>query len=358
MTETVDTHPWARPSRVDGDRVMETLPVAVLIIDQAGCVRFVNAAGAELLAGANGILGRRIEDLMGRESPLTRLVARSQDRQEKTVESNVALPAAMRTGALVTAAAAPTGEAGLTALVLTPIGRMRSLTSPPEAARALVHEVRNPLAGIRAAAQLIGRTPDPEVATLATLICEEVDRIRRLTDRIDPFSAFEHAPFTRVNVHEALDRVRRIIASGDPDITIQEQFDPSLPHIRGDLDQLIQAFLNIAKNAAEALAGVRGPIILLTTAFRPGLRVRRSAHVRPRPQLEVGIIDNGPGLAANMADRLFEPFATNKPGGMGLGLAIASDVIARHDGVIEVDSSPGRTAFRILLPLPSAEERP
>jgi two-component system nitrogen regulation sensor histidine kinase GlnL len=132
---------------------------------------------------------------------------------------------------------------------------------------------------------------------------------------------------------------------------IRERYDPSLPPVRGDMDQLIQAFLNIAKNAAEALAGSEDGEIAISTAYRPGVKVRSSSSAEARAQLEVQIVDNGPGLHADVADRLFELFASTKPGGMGLGLTVAADIIARHDGRIEVDSAPGRTAFKVLLPI-------
>ncbi|MEZ5996715.1 MAG: ATP-binding protein [Hyphomonadaceae bacterium] len=256
-------------------------------------------------------------------------------------------------------AAGPVGENGHVALVFTRPPRARA--APPaassSAARTLAHEVRNPLAGIRAAAQLIARSDDGEANELATLICDEVDRIRRLTDRIDPLSAVEPPRFERLNIHEALDRVRQLISSSAPSIAIRALYDPSLPPVRGDLDQLIQAFLNIAKNAAEALSDQPAGEIVISTAYRPGVKFRSAASGSARAQLEVQIIDNGPGLHPDVADRLFEAFATTKSGGMGLGLTVAADIIARHDGRIEAESAPGRTAFRILLPI-DPEETP
>jgi two-component system nitrogen regulation sensor histidine kinase GlnL len=253
----------------------------------------------------------------------------------------------------VTVAAGPVGDQGYIALVLTRPPRARTAPSAAanSAARTLAHEVRNPLAGIRAAAQLIARNADDDLSALAKLICDEVDRIRRLTDRIDPLGSFEPPRFERFNIHEALERVRKLIASSTTDVLIRERYDPSLPPVRGDLDQLIQAFLNIAKNAAEAVAGQPDAEIAIVTSYRPGVKFRSAASGAARPQLEVQIIDNGPGLHPDVADRLFEAFATTKTGGMGLGLTVAADIVARHDGRIEVDSAPGSTAFRVLLPI-------
>jgi two-component system, NtrC family, nitrogen regulation sensor histidine kinase GlnL len=357
MSKVIDTEGVPRPRlrSLDTDRLLEALPVAVVGVDDAGAIRFANAAAADLLAGAHGLLGRRVSDVFGAGSPLATLAARAHRAQEHLQEGDVRLPTSSGT---FTVTAAPAGDDMLVCLVLTPTLRRRVSGGPVPAARTLAHEVRNPLAGIRAAAQLIGRGADEDVATLATLICDEVDRIRRLTDRIDPFAAIEQAQLVSINVHEALDRVRRIVESGSPQITVIERYDPSLPNIRGDLDQLIQALLNIAKNAAEALGEMPNGEIVFATSYRPGLRVRRAIGGRPRPQLEIAIIDNGPGLAVEIADRLFEAFATTKSGGMGLGLAIASDVIARHDGTIEVESATGRTAFRILLPIATNGDTP
>jgi two-component system nitrogen regulation sensor histidine kinase GlnL len=146
------------------------------------------------------------------------------------------------------------------------------------------------------------------------------------------------------------------LASSAPEIAILAHYDPSLPQLRGDIDQIIQALLNIAKNAAEALAGRIDGEICFTTAYRPGVRVRSAPSGQARAQLEVQIVDNGPGLDPAVADRLFEAFATTKAGGMGLGLNVAADIVARHDGRIEVESAPQRTAFRILLPIDPEDE--
>jgi two-component system nitrogen regulation sensor histidine kinase GlnL len=279
---------------------------------------------------------------------------RARRTEAQLVEADLVLPS----GAHAVVAAAPVGDGDLVSLAFTPLPRRRAVAAPSSAARALAHEVRNPLAGIRAAAQFLSRTDEEEVRALTSLICDEVDRIHRLTDRIDPFDSLGQGPYQAVNVHEALNRVRAIVSSGFPAIKVRERYDPSLPPVRGDLDQLIQAFLNLAKNAAEALAKVEDGEIIFATCFRPGLRVRRAAGAPAHPQLEVAIIDNGPGLPDDIRDRLFQPFVSGKAGGMGLGLAIVAEVVNRHDGAIEVDSAPGRTAFRIMLPLAEKDPAP
>ena len=345
-----------RASAPDADRWLEALPAPVLGIDGGERIRFVNAAAAELLAGVGrGLLGRRLEEVFGSDAPMVALARRALAGASGIAEADVALVGPGFALGRATVAAGPVGENGYIALVLTRPPRAR--TAPPiagqSAARTLAHEVRNPLAGIRAAAQLISRGDDPDTAALATLICDEVDRINRLTERIDPLAGIEPARFDSFNIHQALERVRKLIGSSAPDVMIRERYDPSLPLIRGDLDQLIQAFLNIAKNAAEAVAGQGDGEIAFSTSFRPGVKVRSAASGAARAQLEVQIVDNGPGLHPDVADRLFEAFTTTKANGMGLGLTVAADIVARHDGSIEVDSAPGRTAFKVLLAIDS-----
>ncbi len=343
----------ARPPAPDAERWLEALPAPVIGIDVGERVRFVNAAAADLLAGVRrGLLGRRLEEVFGLDAPLVDLVRRALASGVRIADTEVALSGPGFTLGRASISAAPVGDNGYVALVITPQNKARGGVgpgAPTAAARTLAHEVRNPLAGIRAAAQLISRGDDPDHSALANLICDEVDRVRRLTDRIDPF--VEPPRFEPINVHKALERVRKIIGSSTPEVKIKERYDPSLPHVRGDLDQVIQALMNIAKNAAEAVHGQDGAELVFSTAYRPGLKIRAAPSGAARAQLEIQIIDNGPGIHPSVVDRLFEPFASTKSGGMGLGLTVAADIIGRHDGRIEVDSAPGRTAFRILLPI-------
>jgi two-component system, NtrC family, nitrogen regulation sensor histidine kinase GlnL len=338
---------------------MEALPAPVIGIDPGERIRFVNAAAAELLAGVGrGLLGRRLDEIFGRDAELLAIARRALSEHAGIAEAEVPLTGPGFALGRASIAAGPVGDNGYIALVLTRPPRVRATPlagGVNSATRTLAHEVRNPLAGIRAAAQLIERSDDKDEAALAKLICDEVDRIRRLTDRIDPLGAMEPAQFESANIHQVLNRVRQLIGSSAPHVMIIERYDPSLPNVRGDFDQLIQAFLNIAKNASEAVAGQDDGEIHLITSYRPGVRIRSAASGVARTQLEVRIIDNGPGLHADVAERLFEAFATTKTTGMGLGLTVAAEIIARHDGRIEVDSQPGRTEFKVLLPIDSDE---
>lgn len=361
MIETLPP-PLARAIAPDAERWLEALPAPVLGIDEGERIRFVNAAAADLLAGVGrGLLGRRLGDVFGADAPLTALARRVLAGGVQIVEADV--PVTGQGFALGRAAvsAGPVGDQGYVALVLWQAPRARALPAPAganSAARTLAHEVRNPLAGIRAAAQLIGRDADDDTAALAQLICDEVDRMQRLTERIDPLGQLEPPRVGRFNIHEALGRVRQLLAPSAPDVLFRERYDPSLPPLRGDFDQMIQALLNIAKNAVEALHGREDAEVAFITSYRPGVKVRSAASVAPRAQLEVQIVDNGPGLDPALADRIFEAFATNKAGGMGLGLTVAADIVARHDGRIEVESAPGRTSFKVLLPIDPEGEAP
>jgi two-component system nitrogen regulation sensor histidine kinase GlnL len=354
MNEAMTRPPSVRVgTSPDAERWLEALPTPVLGVDARQHIRFVNAAAADLLAGAGrGVLGRNLQDVFGAEAPLLQ-IARRAEAGEAVAEADVVLAGPGFALGRVHVAASSVGELGYVTLVLTPASRARAAPAAAgySAARTLAHEVRNPLAGIRAAAQLIMRGADDDSATLAKLICDEVDRIRRLTDRIDPLAGLNPARMERLNIHEALDRVRKLVSSSAPEIRIRERYDPSLPSIRGDLDLLIQAILNVAKNAVEVLHSRDDGEIALSTNFRTGVRFSPADGAPARAQLEVQIADNGPGLDPRVADRLFEAFATTKSGGMGLGLTVSADIVARHGGRIEVESEPGRTVFKILLPI-------
>lgn len=342
-----------RQGAVDVHRLIDALPVSVIGLDRSLRIHFANAAASDLLAGAaGGLLGRRLGDVFGPASPLVALARRAGGMDAAVAESDLALEGPGFSLGRVDASAIGVDDTGEVVVTLTPRGRARGAglaRRAPPMARTLAHEVRNPLAGIRAAAQLIGKGGD--IGPLAELICAEVDRIGRLTERFDALDGVSQPRFGVVNIHEPLIRARQIVAGHFPEVRFEEAYDPSLPPVRADLDMLVQTFLNIAKNAAEAVSGETRPHVIFRTRFRSGERVRNVPDGAARAQLEASIIDNGPGLAPDIAARAFEAFATTKPGGAGLGLAIAADIVARHEGRLEVESTPGRTAFHVLLPL-------
>jgi len=211
--------------------------------------------------------------------------------------------------------------------------------------RLLAHEIKNPLAGIRGAAQLLRDDVESEEGlSFLELIESEIARIRRLAERMERLGDDDPAKFKEINIHEILRHARKVIQSGiSPKVIFSENYDPSLPLALGDEDSLTQAILNLIKNASEAFdESVSDPEIRLETSFR--------ANSAGLP-VEIRIIDNGTGIPDHVRDKIFHPFITHKPDGQGLGLALVSKVVAAHRGIIEVQSRPGETIFSILLPI-------
>jgi two-component system, NtrC family, nitrogen regulation sensor histidine kinase GlnL len=222
----------------------------------------------------------------------------------------------------------------------------------------LAHEVKNPLSGIRGAAQLLESTVDEADRELAELIRVEADRIKALVERMEMFSEkpIERRP---VNIHRVLEHVRMLAQKGFAGhIRFVEQYDPSLPPVWGNRDQLVQVLLNLVKNAAEAISADAGTgEITLCTAYRHGVRLAVSGHERRlHLPLQVTVRDNGPGISDSIRPHLFEPFLTTKVSGSGLGLALAAKIIGDHGGSIEVDSRPGRTDVLLHLPVMPEDE--
>jgi two-component system nitrogen regulation sensor histidine kinase GlnL len=216
----------------------------------------------------------------------------------------------------------------------------------------LAHEIKNPLAGIRGAAQLLESKLGPSEGALAALIREESDRIVGLVNGVEIFADDRAPVLSIVNVHEALDHVCKLArVSFARHVTLREYYDPSLPSLRGNRDLLIQIFLNLVKNASEACDGSEGEIVV-TTSYQAGFRIgeRNKAHRQPR-RIAVTIADNGPGVPDALAGNLFDPFVTSKPGGRGLGLPLVAKLVRAHDGMIEFQSKPGATRFTVLLPI-------
>jgi two-component system, NtrC family, nitrogen regulation sensor histidine kinase GlnL len=350
--------------------ILAALPDPVLVLDGGDRMRYVNAA-AEIFfeASAATLVASALADHLPLDSPLFALINSVRQSGASVSEYGVTLDTPKLGSRTLTIQAAPIGEGGNDVVVtlqersiaskidrqLTHRNAARSVTAM---ASMLAHEVKNPLSGIRGAAQLLEETASAADRELTRLICDETDRICALVDRMDVFS--DRRPIERepVNIHEVLERVRMLATSGFArHARFVEEYDPSLPAVDGNRDMLIQVFLNIVKNAAEAVPE-QGGEIQLATSYRHGVRLAvAGSDARIHLPLVVSITDNGDGIPDDLQAHLFDPFVTTKHNGTGLGLALVAKVVGDHGGIIEFESQPRRTVFRVLLPT-AARKRP
>jgi two-component system nitrogen regulation sensor histidine kinase GlnL len=354
----------------DSLRLLNALSQPILALDGSGHIREVNNAAEHFFDMGRAMLQRsRLDDIMPFGSPVLDLVeeAISTHAPISGYKLDISTP---RTGLgrLVDAFVSPLPESdgGVVLLLqersiaekmdrqMIHRGAARSVTA---LGAMLAHEIKNPLSGIRGAAQLLESSVGDEDRALTRLICEETDRIVKLVDRMESFSDERPVHRESLNIHAVLDHVKRLALAGFArHIRFREVYDPSLPHVLASRDQLIQVFLNLIKNAAEAIGdeGFDGEIIL-STAYRPGVRLRISGSAEPVGlPLEICIRDNGPGVPTDLIGNLFDPFVTTKSSGSGLGLALVAKVIGEHGGIIEFESHPRLTTFRVLMPLDSS----
>jgi two-component system nitrogen regulation sensor histidine kinase GlnL len=361
----------AEPPSIPCDALLGALPHPLLVIGQSLAIEYANTAAEDFFQMSAGVLCRHsLTDVVAFGSPLIALAEQVQRNGTTVNEYGVEL-GSFRFGApkLVDLYGGPLPEAPGTVMVmlqqrsmaqmierqLTHRGAARSVSG---LAAVLAHEIKNPLSGIRGAAQLLEGDRTDSDRTLTQLICTESDRICKLVDRMEIFG--DERPLQRepVNIHDVLDHVKHIASTGFArHIKIVESYDPSLPPVPGSRDKLIQVFLNLIKNAAEAIGEERADgQITLTTAFRPGVRLSvPGSQARVSLPLEIAVEDNGGGVRADLMQHLFDPFITTKPSGTGLGLALVAKIIGDHGGIIECDSRPRFTVFRALMPMAENE---
>ncbi len=354
------------------DRVALALPHSILLVGESGRIADANpAAEAFFDIGLPFLQRMTVERLCGPNSSLSNLVAQSRAEGTSFNIYRVDLGSPRQTGErLVDIHASPMpDEQDITIVMLQErtiadkfsrqLNHRGAVRSVSALAAMLAHEIKNPLSGIRGAAQLLDSAVGDEDRILTQLIRDETDRIVKLVDRFEMFSDGRTPQMEPFNIHAVLDHVRNLARSGFArNIRITEEYDPSLPMMLGNRDQMVQVLINLVKNAAEAI-GSHEPDgeILLSTAYRPGVRMAiAGTKDSVRLPLEVCVRDNGPGVPEDIRSHLFDPFVTTKVSGNGLGLALVAKVIGEHGGIVECDSVSRRTVFRLLLPLQTTRE--
>ena len=357
---------------VEASQILNSLPLPLLTIGPDDLITSANAAAEDFFEAGQAQLRRsRLADLLSFGSPVIALIDDVRQRGAAMNEYRVEL-AIPRLGVerVVDIHAAPMASNAQEIIImiqertiadkmnrqLTHRGAARSVSA---LAAMLAHEIKNPLSGIRGAAQLLESELGDQERVLTRLICDETDRIVKLVDRMDVFSDERPVVRAAINIHTVLDHVKRLAQAGFAGhIRFVEAYDPSLPPVFANRDQLIQVYLNLVKNAAEAIgADAIDGEIELSTAFRPGVRMRVPGSATPIGlPLEICVRDNGPGVAPDIAANLFDPFVSNKPSGSGLGLALVAKIIGDHGGVVECDSQPRKTSFRVLLPMAAPQD--
>jgi two-component system nitrogen regulation sensor histidine kinase GlnL len=343
--------------------IWASLPVPAILIDEENRTIEINPAAEMFLnVSAKSLKGQPIFDKLAIDAPLEEVFARVRDNRSALFINDVDVGTGDRAPIVCNLQAAPVGdEPGTLLLLISPreladrLGRAQHVKSAAKAAigmaEMLAHEIKNPLAGIAGAAQLLSMNLSKDDRELTDLIVEETRRIVKLLEQVEQFGNLRPPEQKAVNIHDVLDRARKSAAvSFAAHMQIAEDYDPSLPPTIGDSDQLVQVFQNLLKNAGEASANRTGKI-RIHTFYDMSLRLRRRDGPANSLPLQIEIIDDGPGIPPEMVEDIFEPFVSGRENGTGLGLALVSKIISDHGGWIAVDSVPGRTVFRVSLPV-------
>jgi len=348
---------------VDTSTILAALPQPVFVVDDTDRIDYANPSAEQFFqSGVAALIGRLLEHILPADSPVFHLIAQVRTGGHSVFEYGISIETPRTGPRHVTVGAAAMSEPHGSVVVsfqersiarkiddqLVHRNAARSVTAM---AAMLSHEVKNPLSGIRGAAQLLEQKAESDDRHLTRLICDEADRIVALVDRMEMFADGGPPVRASVNIHEVLGHVCKLAQSGfAAHVRIVENYDPSLPPVYGNRDLLIQAFLNLVKNAAEAVPGDSGEIVL-STRYRQGARLAvPGADSRVELPLMVSVQDNGPGISEDLREHLFDPFVTTKAGGKGLGLALVAKIVGDHGGVIEFDGEPQRTVVRMMLP--------
>jgi len=345
------------------DQVWVSLPVPAFLLSQDDLIHDINPAAEQFLnTSAKSLKNAPVFDKLAIDAPLDGAFQRVRDDHSVLFINNVDVSGGNTAPVQCNIQMAPVNTApGMVLLLMEPrqladrLGRSHSVKSSARSAIGmadmLAHEIKNPLAGITGAAQLLSMNLGSEDQEMTDLIVAESRRIVALLEQVEQFGNIRPPERRAVNIHDLLDRARKVAMVGfAANMKLVEDFDPSLPPTYVDGDQMLQVFLNLLRNAAEA-AGKGGGTIRLRTFYDLSLRLRRKDGSGNALPLQVEFIDDGPGLPPEISADIFEPFVSGRENGTGLGLALVSKIISEHDGWITVDSAPGRTVFRISLPV-------
>jgi two-component system nitrogen regulation sensor histidine kinase GlnL len=340
-----------------------SLPVPAIIVSENDHIQAMNSAAEDFFnASTRSMLGKPVLDKLAIDAPMEDAFLRVRRDDSPMFINNVDVSGGNLPPVQCNLQISPfVGHAGCMLLLMEPrqiadrLGRSHSVKSSARSAigmaEMLAHEIKNPLAGITGAAQLLSMGLSAEDQELTDLIVEESRRVVALLEQVEQFGNLRPPSKQIINVHDLIDRARKSAElSYGASMTFQESFDPSLPPTFVDGDQFMQVFLNLLKNASEA-AGPEGGTIRIRTFYDLSLRLRRKDGSGAALPLQVEIIDDGPGLPPELAGDIFEPFVSGRENGTGLGLALVSKIISDHEGWISVDSVPGKTVFRISLPV-------
>ncbi|MBH67913.1 MAG: two-component sensor histidine kinase [Rhodospirillaceae bacterium] len=344
--------------------ILESLPNPLITIDKDNNIFALNAAAEIFFDGSIAFLkGLPLTELIPSDMPLFNMIEQARLSGNSITDHDLVLES-LRIGIRdvnigVSSLSDNAGHIVISLFERSIAQRLHSQQQYQGAARSvsgmavmLAHEVKNPLSGIRGAAQLLAETIDDNDQSLAKLICDETDRICALVDKMEVFADERPLQKTSVNLHEILDHCRRLALAGfGCHIQFHENYDPSLPAALASRDTLIQMFLNLLKNACEA-APRDGGEIRITTAYRHGMSIKiGGSQEKLHVPLMVSIQDNGPGIPDELIPAIFDPFVTSKANGTGLGLAFVAKAVSDHGGFIEVDSVPRNTIIRVTLPV-------
>ncbi len=359
---------------VEHDLLLAALPHPILVLAPDNRIVYANAAAEAFFSTGIVVLKRmRLDEVVAFGCPLMALIDQVRRSGSTVNEYGVEITTPKFSGPeLVDVYSGPLpDQSDLIVLMLQQRNMAlmieRQLTHRAAArtvsglAAVLAHEIKNPLSGIRGAAQLLEHELSDQDRSLTQLICSETDRIRNLVDRMEVFGDERPLTMEPVNIHDVLDHVRRLCESGaGRGIRYLEDYDPSLPPVPGNRDKLVQAFLNLMKNAVETIGDNKNQgRIVMQTSFRPGVRLSvPGSGKRIGLPLMIQIEDNGSGIPEHLKSNLFDPFVTTKRTGTGLGLALVAKIIGDHGGIVEFDSDPERTIFRVLLPMQDSTPNP